>query len=65
MKINNKMYGQQYDPSVINDLNKINEKLENAQNSEEILNLKMQRLYRGMFLNSTFTNRNQRGYYPY
>ena len=65
MKNNPKMYGQQYDPNVLRDLKTINEKMEKAETQEEVLQLKMQRLYRGMFLNSTSTNRNQRGYYPY
>lgn len=65
MKINSKMYGQQYDPEVLRDLKKINEKMEKAEDQEEILQLKMQRLYRGMELNSTPMTRNYRGYYPY
>lgn len=65
MKMNPKMYGQQYDPEVLRDLNKINEKMEKTEDQEEILQLRMQRLYRGMELNSTPMTRNYRGYYPY
>lgn len=65
MKINNKMYGQQYDPNVLKDLKEINSKLENSNDNEELLKLRMQRLYRGMELYSTPMTRNYRGYYPY
>ena len=65
MKMNPKMYGQQYDPEVLRDLKTINEKMEKAEDQEEILQLRMQRLYRGMELNSTPMTRNHRGYYPY
>ena len=46
MKNNPQMYGQQYDPNVLRDLKAINEKMEKAETQEEILQLKMQRLYR-------------------
>ena len=65
MKNNPQMYGQQYDPNVLRDLKTINEKMEKAETQEEILQLKMQRLYRGMELMSTPMTRNYRGYYPY
>ena len=65
MKINNKMYGQQYDPNVLKDLKEINSKLENSNDKEELLKLRMQRLYRGMEIMSTPMTRNYRGYYPY
>ena len=65
MKNNPKMYGQQYDPNVLRDLKTINEKMEKAETQEEVLQLKMQRLYRGMELMSTHMTRNYRGYYPY
>jgi hypothetical protein len=62
---NYKMYGQQYDPDVLRDLKTINENIEKAEDSEEMLNLRMQRLYRGMEIMSTPMTRNYRGYYPY
>ena len=46
-------------------IGKLNEKIEKAEDQEEILQLRMQRLYRGMELNSTPMTRNYRGYYPY
>ena len=65
MKNNPQMYGQQYDPNVLRDLKTINEKMEKAETQEEILQLKMQRLYRGMELMSTPMARNYREYHPY
>lgn len=65
MKINNKMYGQEYDPNVLKDLSEINKKMNNAESEEEILRLRMLRLYRGMELNSSNMTRGFRGYYPY
>lgn len=65
MKNNNRMYGQEYDPSVLKDLKTINEKIEKAESSEEILQLRMQKLCRGMEIMSTPMTRNYRGYYPY
>jgi hypothetical protein len=62
---NYKMYGQQYDPDVLKDLKKINGNIEKAEDSEEMLKLRMQRLYRGMEIMSTPMTRNYRGYYPY
>lgn len=62
---NYKMYGQQYDPDVLKDLKKINENIEKAEDSEEMLKLRMQRLYRGMEIMSTPMTRNYRGYFPY
>ena len=65
MKHNNKIYGQEYNPEVLKDLKKINENLEKAESKEEILKLKMERLYRGMELMSNPMSRNYKGYYPY
>lgn len=65
MSKDNKMYGQQYDTNVLKDLKKINEKIEKSESEDEILKLKLQRLYRGMELMSTPMSRNYRGYYPY
>jgi hypothetical protein len=62
---NYEMYGQQYDPDVLKDLKKINENIEKAEDSEEMLKLRMQRLYRGMEIMSTPMTRNYRGYFPY
>jgi hypothetical protein len=65
MKNNIKMYGQEFDLGVINDINNINEKLENEKDPEEILKLRMQRLYRGMEMNTSIYKRNYRNYFPY
>jgi hypothetical protein len=65
MSKNIKAYGQEYDPNVLKDLQKINENIEKAEDSEELLKLRLQRLYRGMEIMSTPMTRNYRGYYPY
>jgi hypothetical protein len=65
MKNNPKMYGQEYDPQVLKDIKTINEKIEKEIDNEELLKLRLQRLYRGMELISTPMSRNYRGYYPY
>jgi hypothetical protein len=60
-----RLYGQQYNSQAYNELKDINEKLTKEQDSEEILKLRLQRLYKGieLFHNPTLTN--NRGYYPY
>lgn len=65
MKTNPKMYGHEYDPNVVKDVKELTEKIENTQDAEELLKLRMQRLYRGMEMISTPMTRNYRGYYPY
>jgi hypothetical protein len=65
MSKNIKAYGQEYDPNVLKDLQKINENIEKAEDSEELLKLRLQRLYRGMEIMSTPMTRNYMGYYPY
>ena len=65
MKTNPKMYGQEYDAQALRDIKSINEKIEKEKDSEELLKLKLQRLYRGMELVSTPMSRNYRGYFPY
>ena len=65
MSKNIKAYGQEYDPNVLKDLQKINENIEKTEDSEELLKLRLQRLYRGMEIMSTPMTRNYRGYYPY
>jgi hypothetical protein len=65
MKNNPKMYGQQYDSQVLKDIKSINDKIDKETDREELLKLRLQRLYRGMELVSTPMSRNYRGYYPY
>lgn len=65
MKNNPKMYGQEYDSNVVKDIKALNDKIEKEEDKEKLLNLRLQRLYRGMELVSTPMSRNYRGYYPY
>jgi hypothetical protein len=65
MKNNIRLYGQEFNPSVIKDVKEINEKINKETNSEEILKLRLQRLYRGMELNTSIYQRNYRSYFPY
>ena len=65
MKNDLRMYGQEFNSSVVKDINEINEKLENETDQEKILKLRLQRLYRGMELNSNIHGRNFRTFYPY
>ena len=65
MKNNPKMYGQEYDTNVLKDIKALNDKIEKEEDTEKLLNLRLQRLYRGMELVSTPMSRNYRGYYPY
>jgi hypothetical protein len=65
MKSNINIYGQELNQSVIKDVNEINEKIKNETDPEKLLNLHLQRLYRGMELNSATSYRSHRPYYPY
>ena len=65
MKINLRMYGQELNSSVIKDVTKLNEKLEVETNPEEIYKLRLQRLYRGMELNTNIYQKNPRTLFPY
>lgn len=60
-----KIYGNNFNYDVLKDIDDINKKLETEESEEEILKLRMQRLYRGMELNCSIAKRNIRGYYPY
>ena len=60
-----RIYGQQFDGAVLKDLKEIDKKLEKETDPEEIMQLKMAKLYRGMELNAGPLTRNYRGYYPY
>ena len=62
MKNDLRMYGQEFNSNVVKDINEINEKLENETDQEEVLKLRLQRLYRGMELNSNFQGRSFRTY---
>lgn len=60
-----RLYGNNFNHSVLKDIEKINEKINKETSEEEILKLKLQRLYRGMEINSNISKRGLRGYYPY
>lgn len=60
-----RIYGNNFNYSVVKDINAINEKIENEKSSEELLKLYTQRLYRAMELNINNNKRGLRGYYPY
>lgn len=60
-----RIYGNGFNPEVLKDVKSLNEKIEKEQNSEEIMKLRLQRLYRGMELNTGLSTRPYRGYYPY
>lgn len=60
-----RIYDNNFNYSVVKDINAINEKIENEKSSEELLKLYTQRLYRAMELNINNNKRGLRGYYPY
>ena len=60
-----RIYGNGFNPEVLKDVKSLNEKIEKEQNSEEAMKLRLQRLYRGMELNTGLSIRPYRGYYPY
>lgn len=65
MKNDLRMYGQELNANVVKDIAKLNEKLEIENDPEEIYKLRLQRLYRGMELNSSIYQKNPRTLYPY
>jgi hypothetical protein len=60
-----RLYGNGFNPEVLKDLNSLNEKIEKEKDPEVEMKLRLQRLYRGMELNTGLTNRPYGGYYPY
>ena len=60
-----RLYGNGFNPEVFKDLKEINTKIEKETNEDEALKLRLQRLYRGMELNTGVSVRPYRGYYPY
>ena len=58
-------YIQELNGNVVKDVNYLSEKIEKETNPEELLRLRMQRLYRGMELSSSIYQRNPRTFYPY
>lgn len=60
-----RLYGNNFNHAVIKDIEKLNEKIKEETSQEELLKLRMQRLYRGMEINNNMAKRGLRGYYPY
>jgi hypothetical protein len=65
MKNDIRMYGQEFNSAIVKDINELNQKIEKETDKEELLKLRLQRLYRGMEINTSIYNRNPRCYYPY
>jgi len=65
MKNDLRMYGQEFNPNVVKDVNDLNKKIEEETNQEELMNLRLKRLYRGMELNTNLQQRSFRTLYPY
>lgn len=60
-----RIYGNGLNSEVIKDIKSLNEKIEKEQDPESALKLRLQRLYRGMELNTGIATRQLNGYYPY
>jgi hypothetical protein len=65
MKNDLRMYGQEFNPNVIKDVNDLNEQIEKETDQEKLMNLRLKRLYRGMELNTNLQQRSFRTLYPY
>ena len=65
MKNDLRMYGQEFNPNVIKDVNNLNEQIEKETDQEKLMNLRLKRLYRGMELNTNLQQRSFRTLYPY
>ena len=66
MAANNlRIYGQEFNSNVIKDVNELNKKIEKEQDPEELFKLRLQRLYRGMELNTNMYQKNPRTLFPY
>ena len=60
-----RIYGNGFNPEVLKDVKSLNEKIEKETDPEEELKLRLQRMYRGMELNTGLNTRPYRGYFPY
>jgi hypothetical protein len=65
MKNDLRMYGQEFNPNVIKDVNELNKEIEKETDQEKLMNLRLKRLYRGMELNTNLQQRSFRTLYPY
>ena len=64
--MNNKnLYGNEFNSSVVKDVIDFNKKIKEEKDPEELLKLRLKRLYRGMELNGGYNHRSIRPYYPY
>ena len=60
-----RLYGNGFNPNVLKDVKELNQKIAKETDQEEALKLRLQRLYRGMELNTGINTPPYRGYYPY
>jgi len=60
-----KLYGNGFNPEILKDVKSLNEKIEKEKDPEEVMKLRLQRLYRGMELNTGIMGHPYSGYYPY
>lgn len=60
-----RLYGNGLNPAVLKDLKELNTKIAKETDEDEALKLRLQRLYRGMELNSGYNRRPYGGYFPY
>lgn len=58
-------YNNGFDPKVVKEINSINEKIENENDKDKLMNLKMQRMCMGFDINAGAIGRVRGGYYPY
>ena len=65
MKNDLRMYGQEFNPNVIKDVNELNKEIEKETDQEKLMNLRLKRLYRGMELITNLQQRSFRTLYPY
>lgn len=65
MNTDKRIYGQEFNLSVLKDLKKIDDEIEKEEDPEEIARLRLAKLYRGMELSSGNLTRNYRGFFPY
>lgn len=60
-----RIYGNELNSEVIKDIKSLNEKISKETDPDAEMQLRLQRLYRGMELNTGIATRQLNGYYPY
>ena len=60
-----RIYGNGFNPEILKDVKSLNEKIAKEHDPEAALKLRLQRLYRGMELNTGIAQRPYNGYFPY